>query len=121
MKYITQEIIKNHKLQYLKRIAARVYLYQLLTFALAGLPCFLGVVVSANKNDNIKGTWLESHFNWQIQTTWIVLAGFALAAVTFSKAIGMIILITTLLWMIYRIVIGWYALIHQKPIDGNRA
>jgi uncharacterized membrane protein len=57
----------------------------------------------------VQGTWLESHFNWQIQTTWITLAGFALSGITFAMGVGFFILLITVVWLVYRITIGWYA------------
>jgi uncharacterized membrane protein len=51
----------------------------------------------------------------------VVIAGFALAGMTFSLAIGIALLVATVAWMIYRIAIGYYALTDQKPIDEKMA
>lgn len=104
------------RLQTLKRFAATVYLCQVLTFMLAGLPLLVGVAINFYKRNDVQGTWLESHFNWQIKTTWIVLAGFALSGVTFGTGIGILVLLVTVLWLIYRITVGWYALTDGNPI-----
>lgn len=111
---------ETEKLQSLKRLTATVYLCQILTFMLAGLPLLLGVAINFYKRNEVQGTWLESHFNWQIKTTWVVLAGFALSGLTFGWGIGIVILIITILWMIYRIVIGWYALTDGNPINPRQ-
>ncbi|MCK5662346.1 MAG: hypothetical protein KAI17_02620, partial [Thiotrichaceae bacterium] len=100
----------------LKRLTATVYLCQVLTFMLAGLPLLVGVAINFFKHDEVQGTWLESHFNWQIKTSWVALAGFALSGLTFGMGFGVFILIMTVLWMIYRIAIGWYALTDGNPI-----
>jgi uncharacterized membrane protein len=112
---------KPDDLQTLKRYAATVYLCQLLTFALAGLPLLAGVTINFFKKDEVKGTWLESHFNWQVNTCWGVLAGFALAGFTFNIGIGVAILGVTVIWMIYRIVIGWHALMGGKTLEDIKA
>ena len=104
-------------LEKLKRLTAMVYLCQVLTFALAGLPLLVGVVINFINRNNVEGTWLQSHFNWQIKTVWITLAGFAFSGVTFSMGIGLFTLITTLVFLVYRIVIGWSALTANKPVD----
>lgn len=106
----------TEKLQALKRLTATVYLCQLLAFALAGLPLLVGVVINFMNRNAVQGTWLESHFNWQIQTVWMVLAGFALSGLTFEMGIGFFILIPTVLLLVYRIVIGWGALNANQPV-----
>lgn len=103
------------KLHDLKRLAAIVYLCQVFSFAFAGLPLLVGAAINFMRRDDVRGTWLESHFDWQIKTVWIALAGMALAGLTFELGIGLFILIATLLLMIYRIVIGWMALNSDRP------
>lgn len=109
------------ELQILKRLAATVYLCQVLTFMLAGLPLLVGVALNFYKKNQVRGTWLESHFEWQITTTWIALAGFALAGFTFAMGLGVFVLLVTVVWMVYRIVVGWYALTDGKPITSGKA
>lgn len=110
---------KNTQLQTLKKLTATVYLCQALTFMLAGLPLLVGVAINFYKRNDVNGTWLESHFNWQIKTTWISLAGFALSGITFEMGVGFFFLIATIVWMIYRITIGWYALNDNLPVNNK--
>jgi uncharacterized membrane protein len=107
------------KLQSLKKLATTVYLCQVLAFGFAGLPLLVGVFINFMNRDEVKGTWLESHFNWQINTVWMALAGFALGGLTFEMGIGLFILIPTVILMVYRIVIGWNALNSDKPVKGE--
>ncbi|MDP3878340.1 MAG: hypothetical protein Q8Q50_15290 [Methylobacter sp.] len=108
--------VDNDTLRSLKRLTAIVYLCQVLAFAFAGLPLLIGVVINFLNRNDAQGTWLESHFDWQIQTVWIALAGLALSGLTFEFGIGVFILISTLILLIYRIVIGWNALNADKPV-----
>jgi len=117
MNDVSTEQKTPEKLQTLKLLTAGVYLSQALTFMLAGLPLLLGVAVNFWKRNEVQGTWLESHFNWQIKTTWVSLAGFAISGVTFELGIGLFTLLITVVWMVYRITIGWYALNADKAID----
>lgn len=119
MNDIPMEQPNNEKLQSLKKLTATVYLCQVLTFMLAGLPLLLGVVINFYKKNDVQGTWLESHFDWQIKTTWVALAGFAVAGLTFAMGLGVFILAIVLVWMIYRIAVGWYALTDGKAIDNR--
>ena len=110
----------EQQLQKLKRVVSTVYLCQLLTFMLAGLPLLVGVALNFINRDLAQNTWLESHFNWQIKTAWIVLAGFAISGLTFTTGLGFFVLLITVIWMVYRITIGWYALTDGKAIkNGN--
>ncbi|MDP3589596.1 MAG: hypothetical protein Q8R54_03550 [Methylobacter sp.] len=107
----------DEKLQSLKKLATAVYLCQVLAFAFAGLPLLVGVAINFMKRDEVQGTWLESHFDWQIKTVWIALAGMALSGLTFEFGIGFFILIATVVLMVYRIVIGWGALNADRPVN----
>jgi uncharacterized membrane protein len=104
------------KLHSLKRLAAAVYLCQVLAFAFAGLPLLVGVAINFIRHKEVQGTWLESHFDWQIKTVWMALAGLALAGLTFELGIGLFILMATVMLLVYRIVIGWNALNSDQPV-----
>jgi uncharacterized membrane protein len=117
MTHLAIELKTTEELQTLKRLAATVYLCQILTFMLAGLPLLIGVGINFYKRDEVQGTWLQSHFDWQIKTTWVALAGFAISGLTFSMGIGIFVLLVTVVWMVYRIILGWYALTDGKPIN----
>jgi len=108
---------ESEKLESLKKLTAIVYLCQILTFALAGLPLLIAVAINFLNRKDVQGTWLESHFNWQIKTVWLALAGFAISGLTFAMGIGFFVLIVTVLLLVYRIVIGWSALTADKPIN----
>ncbi|MGR9087775.1 MAG: DUF4870 family protein [Gammaproteobacteria bacterium] len=110
---------ESEKMQSLKKWTALVYLCQVLTFGFAGLPLLIGAIINFIKREEVEGTWLESHFNWQVNTVWIVLAGFALAGITWTTGIGFLILIPTLMLLIYRIVIGWMALNADKEVKAK--
>lgn len=105
------------KLHSLKKLAAAVYLCQVLAFAFAGLPLLVGVAINFMRQKEVQGTWLESHFDWQIKTVWMALAGFALTGLTFELGIGLFILFATVMLLVYRIVVGWYALNSDQPVN----
>jgi uncharacterized membrane protein len=105
------------RLRSLKRLTAGVYLCQVLAFAFAGLPLLIGALINFMKLDDVKGTFLESHFDWQVKTVWMALGGLALSGLTFAFGIGIFILIATLMLMVYRIVIGWNALNSDRPVN----
>jgi hypothetical protein len=53
----------------LKTIATVVYALQAVGF-FVGITWLVAIVIGYVKRDDARGTWLESHFNWQIRTFW---------------------------------------------------
>jgi len=92
-----------------------VYILQALGY-LTLISYVAAVVVNYVKIDEVKGTWLESHFLWQIRTFWYSLLWSLLGAVTFFLIIGYFILIANTIWVIYRIIKGWLRLEDNKPM-----
>lgn len=109
----------DEKIESLKKIASIVYICQVLSFLFAGLPLIIGVIINFYKKPEVQGTWVESHFNWQIITACIALTGFALSALMFMTLPGWILLVTTLMLLVYRIAVGWTSLHANKAVrDG---
>jgi uncharacterized membrane protein len=103
-------------LKSLKTITAIVYLCQVLAFGFFGIPVLIGLALNYYKKADVQGTWLESHFNWQVKTAYIVLALLAISGLTLDFGLGIFILLGTVVWMVYRIALGWYALNANQPI-----
>ncbi len=92
-----------------------VYGLQAATF-LTVITLIAAVIVNYVKKDDVRGTWLESHFRWQIRTFWYSLLWSILGAVTYILIIGHFILLATVIWFIYRVARGWMRLIEKKPM-----
>jgi len=92
---------------------------------IAGIPSLIAVVLNYLKRDAVRGTWLESHFRWQIRTFWFawaaVLLGWLLVITLFGAPIGVIVWIVATVWVIYRVARGWWRLGSRlrMPIPGN--
>ncbi|GAB4259374.1 MAG: membrane protein [Methylomicrobium sp.] len=108
------------EIEKLKTLTGVVYLCQVMSFAMAGLPLLIGVAINLVKKEQVKGTWLESHFEWQIKTAWVALALFAVSGLTFFIGLGYFMLVFAVLWLAYRIVLGWHTLFDNQPIERNR-
>lgn len=102
-------------LQSLKNIATVVYALQAASFLL-GITYFVAIIINYVKLDDVQGTWLESHFRWQIRTFWFSLLWFVLGGITFFIAVGYFVLIANGLWIIYRIIKGWLNLNDGRPM-----
>jgi len=91
---------------------------------LFGWPSLLGVVLNYAMRGDTRGTWLESHFRWQIRTFWIAAAGAAvIAAVSAPLALVLIGFATWAvgffvlgIWAIVRIARGWLCLKDGRPM-----
>lgn len=113
---LTPNDSRQPDLQSLKNIATAVYVLQAASFFLV-LPYFIAVILDYIKRDDARGTWLESHFRWQIHTFWFGLLWFSLGGLTYIVVIGWFILFAASLWLIYRILKGWLSLNDGKPMN----
>ena len=82
-----------------------------------GITYLVAIILNYVKRDDVKGTYLESHFDWQIKTFWFSLLGCVIGTVTTMIIIGFVILGVTLIWYIYRIAKGWLRLNEGQPIS----
>jgi uncharacterized membrane protein len=91
---------------------------------LFGWPSIIAVILNYVYRGQAQGTWLESHFRWQIRTFWFalgwaVLVGLvSLPLTVILVGIGTWILGLALLglWAVYRVVRGWMALNNGRPM-----
>jgi uncharacterized membrane protein len=88
------------------------------------LPSLVAVIMNYARRAEVRGTFLDSHFSWQIRTFWftvvwlfviwcvslplmLVLVGFA------TLFVGKLALAV---WIVYRVVRGWMALREGRPM-----
>jgi uncharacterized membrane protein len=91
---------------------------------LFGWPSIIAVIINYVKRGDARGTWLESHFRWQIRTFWFALlwavvvgiVGGVLTIVVIGFAIWIIGLFALGLWAVYRIARGWLRLNDRQPM-----
>lgn len=99
----------------LRNLAVAVYILQALSFFLGGISGLAGVIINYIKQDQVRGTWIEPHFRWQIRTFWIGLLWGVIGFITTFIIIGWFILLGISIWIIYRIVKGALALNDGLP------
>ena len=84
------------------------------TAFLTGWPSILAVVLNYAKRSDVRGTYLDSHFRWQIRTFWFALLWLVIAVLLFATVIGIplawLMFVATGVWVLYRIARGWMAL-----------
>jgi uncharacterized membrane protein len=85
---------------------------------LFGIPSIIAVVMNYVRRPDARGTWLESHFSWQLRTFWFAALGafvvFLLSFPLFFVLVGFLTFPVGIflvgVWIIYRVVRGWLRL-----------
>lgn len=85
-------------------------------FFFFGIPWLVAMVIVYVKFDHGEGTWLESHFRWQISTFWWALLWLLVGAPLVFVYVGVLVWAADVAWVIYRIVKGFLYLVHNKPL-----
>ncbi|EDY86871.1 membrane protein [gamma proteobacterium HTCC5015] len=98
------------------QITTAVYALQALGLVTGGLTFLAGIVINYIKLDSVRGTWLESHYNWQIRSFWFGTLWFLLGGALSSILIGIPILVANFAWLLYRIIRGWVNLSERRPM-----
>lgn len=89
---------------------------------LTGWPSIIAVILNYIKRSEVRGTWLESHFRWQIRTFWFGLLWISLCGAFIIATLGIGFLVMWLpitlvgLWFVYRIIRGWVTLGDRQPM-----
>lgn len=90
----------------------------------ASLPSIIAVIMNYAKRHQVRGTFLESHFTWQIRTFWFALLwAVIIGGISFVLAFIIIGFVTWFIgalllgvWVIYRVARGWFALRDRRPM-----
>jgi uncharacterized membrane protein len=87
---------------------------------LFSIPSFVAVVINYVKREDSRGTFVESHFRWQIRTFWYGLLWVSVLLMLFVTVIGIPFAFAGLgilsVWVIYRIARGWLRLRDRRPM-----
>ena len=88
-----------------------------------GFPSIIAVILNYVYQHGTRGTYLESHFRWQIRTFWFAALWIVIGVMLFVTLIGIplawIICIAAGVWVIYRVARGWLTLQDRKPMAFN--
>ncbi|MFA5241236.1 MAG: hypothetical protein WC029_05780 [Sulfuricella sp.] len=99
-----------------KTLATVVYALQAASF-FVGITAIAAIVINYVKIDDVQGTWLESHFRWQMRTFWFGLLWGVIGSILLIVLVGWFILAADAVWVIYRIVKGWLKLNEGKEVN----
>jgi uncharacterized membrane protein len=99
----------------LKKYTYAVYILQALAFVTL-VSAVIGLIVNYIKYDDVRGSWLDSHFRWQKATFWYGLLWMVIGISTTWIFIGYPVLAGLTIWLIYRIARGWIYLFDGKEM-----
>ena len=92
------------------------------TAFLTGWPSIIAVIMNYVKRSEAAGTFLDSHFSWQLRTFWFallwVVIGWLMIVTIIGAVIGVPILLGIGIWVLYRIARGWINLANRKPMPA---
>lgn len=108
---LTHIIYGLHALTVVTGILTPVFI---VTAFLTGWPSLLAVVLNYIKRSDTRGTYLESHFRWQIRTFWFALLWVVLSWLLVLTLIGIPVAFVLAsivgIWVLYRVIRGWLRL-----------
>jgi uncharacterized membrane protein len=117
----THVIYALHSLSVLIGLTSAVTIVGAFVF---GLPSIIAVIMNYARRSEARGTFLDSHFSWQIRTFWFalfwVLMIFAVSLPLMLILVGFFTLgfgyVILGVWVVYRIIRGWLALRDMRPV-----
>jgi uncharacterized membrane protein len=95
----------------------------IVTSFLFGWPSIIGVIINLVKRNEVRGTYLDSHFSWQLRTffyaaLWLLVIGLLIITII-GIPVAWIVGVIVGIWVLYRIVRGWLALVDRRPIRAG--
>ncbi|WP_120430794.1 DUF4870 family protein [Acinetobacter baylyi] len=127
--------LPSEQIQSNKTLTLVLYILYIAAIFSAGLLAIVALIINYVKRNDVQGTWLASHFTWQIRTFWWYLiwnviafvpffflfftgdndnlfAGIALSASTFC----VVVIGLAWVWIVYRAIRGLIALNDNKAM-----
>jgi uncharacterized membrane protein len=96
----------------------------IVTAFLTGWPSIIAVIINYVKRNDVRDTYLESHFSWQLRTFWYALLWAFVIGLLVMSLIGIplawVVAVAVGIWVLYRIARGWLALAEHKPVRLTR-
>ena len=94
----------------------------IVTSFLTGWPSIIAIILNFIKRDEVRGSYLDSHFGWQQRTFWYALLWIVVAGLLIITVIGIPIALVLAfgagIWILYRIIRGWLALKDHQAVRG---
>ena len=125
----------DQQLQSAKTLTLILYILYILGIFTAGILAVIALIINYVKRSDMDGTWLASHFTWQIKTFWWYLIWNIIAIIPFTFliftennpdlfagvalttfTIWVVIAVVSWIWIVYRAIKGLLYLNDNKAI-----
>ena len=122
--FVTQLVYILHGLSNVIGIMTGVTIISSFLF---GWPSIAAVILNYIMAPDARGTFLQSHFSWQIRTFWygmvwtilVAIVGIVLTLLVIGPFIWLAGFVILGIWVAYRIIVGWLRLRQYRPIFSN--
>lgn len=85
-----------------------------------GWPSIIAIIINYFTREQVRGTWLDSHWRWQLRSFWFAALWLLIAGLLFITLIGIpasiLAIIGTGVWVLYRVIRGWMALLDRRAM-----
>ncbi len=85
-----------------------------------GWPSIIAIIINYFTREQVRGTWLETHWRWQLRSFWFAALWLLIAGLLFITFIGIpaaiLAIIGTGVWVLYRVIRGWMALLDRRAM-----
>ena len=113
-----ENIVEAQKIKSEKKLTTIIYALYAASF-FVGITVIVAIIMNYIKRDDVAGTFLESHFKWQIRTFWFGFFWSIVGGALTLVFVGYFVLGANVIWLIYRIVKGVLKLNDNKPMYAS--
>jgi uncharacterized membrane protein len=101
-------------LRTITHVAYGLYALGFVTGGFLAIATLAAVVLVYVKRADAAGTYYASHFDWLLRTFWWALLWLALSGIATLIFIGWLGVAATVIWVLYRLIKGWLALMEGR-------
>jgi uncharacterized membrane protein len=85
-----------------------------------GWPSIVAVVINYVTREQVRGSWLDSHWRWQLRSFWYGALWLCISGLLIVTIVGIpfafLVLVLTGIWLLYRVIRGWLALLDRRAM-----
>jgi uncharacterized membrane protein len=85
-----------------------------------GWPSIIAVIINYVTRDQVRGSWLDSHWRWQLRSFWYGALWLCIAGLLIVTIIGIpfafLVIVAAGVWLLYRVIRGWLALLDRRAM-----
>lgn len=113
------EFEQGVSLRTMTHITYGLFALGMLTAGLFGIATVAAVILAYIKRSDASGTIYASHLDWLIKTFWWGLLWLAISLVLVLVFVGWITGLVAVIWIVYRLIRGWLALLEGKSLGHS--